>query len=132
VSEIPESHRDLLNAKVGTLATVGPDGRPQLSEVWFIATEGGAVKISLNSKRQKVKNLLRNASVSFLILDLENPYRYLELRWDAELQRDVDYSLAEQVGAKYDTDLRNMDDQGDTRYAVTIPARHVNAVDVSG
>ncbi len=40
---IPATHRDLLEAKVATFATVGPDGRPQLSEVWFLA-EGDTVR----------------------------------------------------------------------------------------
>ena len=31
----PEWHRDLLEAQVARLATIGPDGRPQLSAVWF-------------------------------------------------------------------------------------------------
>ena len=34
---VPESHRYLLDAQVATLATIGPDGRPQLTVVWFLA-----------------------------------------------------------------------------------------------
>jgi len=49
---IPASHRDLLDGQFATLATVGPDGRPQLSEVWFLA-DGDAVAVSLNTSRQK-------------------------------------------------------------------------------
>ena len=52
---IPASHRDLLDAQVATLGTIGPDGRPQLSEVWFLA-DGETVGISLNTVRQKTKN----------------------------------------------------------------------------
>ena len=59
MTTIPDSHRDLLSAQVGTLGTIGPDGRPQLSEVWFLA-EGDSVSISLNTSRQKTKNLRAN------------------------------------------------------------------------
>ena len=39
-TDIPDSHRDLLELPAATLATIGSDGRPQLSEVWFLADEG--------------------------------------------------------------------------------------------
>src|ERR1700753_1922053 len=96
--EIPESHRDLLDAQFATLATVGPDGRPQLSEVWFLA-ENDTVRFSLNNSRQKTKTLPRRPAATVLILDLANPYRYLEIRGDAEVVPDDDYSFPAKVGA---------------------------------
>ncbi len=65
----------------------------QSSEVWFV-TEGDTVSISLNSSRQKMKNLLAHPAASLLILDLGMPYRYLELRGDAEVSPDPDYVFA--------------------------------------
>jgi PPOX class probable F420-dependent enzyme len=121
--EIPASHRDLLDAQVATLGTVGPDGRPQLSEIWFLA-DGDTVGLSLNTTRQKTKNLQANPAATLLILDLANPYRYLEIRGDAEITPDDDYDFADRVGAKYQADLRDRDQPGDTRVVVTIrPAR---------
>jgi PPOX class probable F420-dependent enzyme len=121
--EIPASHADLLNAQVGVLGTIGASGRPQLSAVWFLA-EGDTVKFSLNSARQKTKNLRANPKASFLITDPANPYRYVELRGDVEITPDDDYKFAEQVGAKYGANLRDRDQPGDTRVVVTLtPAR---------
>jgi PPOX class probable F420-dependent enzyme len=121
--EIPASHRDLLDAQVATLGTVGPDGRPQLSEIWFLA-DGDTVGLSLNTARQKTKNLQANPAATLLILDLANPYRYLEIRGDAEIAPDDDYTYADRVGAKYQADLRDRDQPGDKRVVVTIrPAR---------
>jgi PPOX class probable F420-dependent enzyme len=128
---IPENYRDLLSAEVATLSTVGPDGRPQLSEVWFLA-EGDTVSISLNSSRQKMKNLLARPAASLLILDLGMPYRYLELRGDAEITPDPDYVFADRVGGKYGSDLRAHDQPGQTRYVVTIRPSRVNAVNMRG
>ena len=128
---IPENYRDLLSAEVATLSTIGPDGRPQSSEVWFLA-EGDTVSISLNSSRQKMKNLLANPAVSVLILDLAMPYRYLELRGDAEITPDPDYVFADKVGAKYGADLRVHDQPGHTRYVVTIRPTRVNPVNMRG
>jgi PPOX class probable F420-dependent enzyme len=125
--EITESHRDLLDTQFATLATVGPDGRPQLSEVWFLA-EDGTVKISLNTTRQKTKNLVRHPEATVFILDLANPYRYLEIRGDAEVTPDDDYSFAAKVGAKYGSDLRAHDQPGETRVTVTIRPTRINPV----
>jgi PPOX class probable F420-dependent enzyme len=126
---IPASHRDLLNGQFATLATVGPDGRPQLSEVWFLA-EGDTVSVSLNTGRQKTKNLLANPAATLFLLDLAVPYRYLEVRGDAEVSADDDYSYAGRVGAKYDANLRDRDLPGQSRVKVIIRPVRVNAVDM--
>ena len=130
-TDIPDSHRDLLTLPVATLATVGPDGRPQLSEVWFLA-EDGELQFSLNTSRQKVRNLQRQPFCTVLLLDLANPYRYLEVRGDAQIAPDDDYSFADRVGGKYGSDLRQMDRPGETRVVVTVAPVRVNAVDLAG
>ena len=128
--EIPSSHRDLLDGQFATLGTVGADGRPHLSEVWFLA-DGDTIGISLNTARQKTRNLMARPGVSLFLLDLANPYRYLEIRGDAEISPDEDYSFADRVGAKYGADLREHDQPGQARVVVTIRRVRVNAVDMS-
>jgi PPOX class probable F420-dependent enzyme len=129
---VPESHRDLLDSLFATLATVGPDGRPQVSEVWFLA-EDDAVRVSINVTRQKAKNLVANPVISLFLLDLANPLRYLELRGDAEVTPDDDYSFADRLAAKYGegVDLRDMDGPGQTRVVVTVKPVRIVAVDLS-
>jgi PPOX class probable F420-dependent enzyme len=129
--EIPASHRDLLGGQFATLATVGPDGRPQLSEVWFLA-DGDTVRTSLNTSRQKTRNLRANPAVTVFLLDLAMPYRYLEIRGDAEITPDDDYSFADRLGAKYQSDLREHDQPGQSRVIVTIKPTRVNAVNMRG
>jgi PPOX class probable F420-dependent enzyme len=129
--EIPASHRDLLDGQFATLATVGPDGRPQLSEVWFLA-EDDTVAVSLNTSRKKTRNLRANPAVNLFLLDLAVPYRYLEIRGNAEILPDDDYSFADKVGAKYDADLRTHDQPGQSRVKVVIRPVRVNAVDMRG
>lgn len=126
---IPDSHRDLLDAAFATFATVGADGYPQVSEVWFLA-EDGQIKISLNTDRQKTKNLIADPKVTLFILDLESGFRYLEIRGDAEVVPDDSYSFAERVGVKYDADLRGFDAPGSVRVQVTIKPTRINAVDM--
>jgi PPOX class probable F420-dependent enzyme len=129
--EIPASHRDLLDSNVATLATIGPDGRPQVSAVWFLA-EGDDVGVSLNTTRQKVRNLRRNPGATLFILDLANPLRYLEIRGDVELVPDDDYEYAGRVGAKYGADIRTFDPPEQTRVAAKFRPTKVNAVDIAG
>lgn len=128
---IPASHRDLLDGQFATLATVGADGRPQLSEVWFLA-DGDTIGISLNTSRQKTKNLLANPVATVFLLDLANPYRYLEIRGDAEISPDDDYAFADRVGAKYHSNLREHDQPGDKRVVITVRPVRVNAVNMRG
>ena len=127
---IPPSHRDLLDAPVASLATIGPDGRPQQTLVWFLA-DGDDVRISLNTDRQKVENLRADPVIDVLIPDLSNPMRYLEVRGDAEISDDPDYAFAAQVGRKYDADLRSFDGPGSSRIVVHIRPTRINAVDMS-
>jgi PPOX class probable F420-dependent enzyme len=129
---LPESHRDLLSSRFATLATVGPDGRPQVSEVWFLA-EDDDLRVSLNVTRQKVKNLVANPVISLFLLDLANPLRYLEVRGDAEVTPDDDYSFADRLAAKYGegVDLREMDGPGQTRVVITVKPVRIVAVDLS-
>jgi PPOX class probable F420-dependent enzyme len=127
---IPQSHRDLLTAEFATLATVGEDGYPQLSEVWFLAQDD-QVALSLNTARQKVKNLETEPACTLLILDVANPYRYVEIRGTAVVEPDDDLEFARQLGAKYQADLREHDAPGDRRVMVRIVPVRVRAVDMS-
>jgi PPOX class probable F420-dependent enzyme len=129
---VPTTHADLLDAPVAVLATNGADGRPQTSAVWFL-TDDGVVKMSLNTARQKAKNMAANPAATLLILDTANPYRYLEIRGDVTLEDDDDYAFADRVGAKYGgVDMRTMDGPGERRVVVTLNPVRVNAVDLSG
>jgi PPOX class probable F420-dependent enzyme len=118
---IPESHRDLLdNNQVAIVATVGPDGVPQVTASWFVVEEDGTVRMSLNTTRQKVKNLMRRPEGTLFFIDPANPYRTLEIRAQAKIEADPDYVFADRVGAKYGAaDVRTMDQPGETRVVVT-------------
>jgi PPOX class probable F420-dependent enzyme len=132
MTNFPDSHRDLLDAQVATLATIGGNGFPQLTEVWFLHDDG-ELKISLNDSRLKTRNLTKRPQCSLLLLDLQNPYRYLEVRGNAKIEPDDDYSFARRFGAKYGgADLSEHDKPGDKRVVVTIEPANVYAVDMSG
>jgi PPOX class probable F420-dependent enzyme len=129
LARLPAQFRDLLDAPIGVLATIGPSGHPQLSAVWFLV-EDGQVAISLNETRQKTRNLRRNPACTLMISD-PSGYRYLEVRGDAELSPDDDYEFADRIGAKYDADLRQMDQPGEHRVVVRLRPARVRPVDMT-
>ena len=77
---IPESHRDLLDSKaMAHLATIMPDGSPQVTPVWF-EFDGTHVIVNSAAGRRKDLNMRADARVSLSMCDPENAYRYLEIR----------------------------------------------------
>src|SRR5262249_49175716 len=115
----PESHKDLLTAPVAVLATNGAGGFPQVSALWFLYGDYGLVRISLNTSRQKLKNLQKDPRVTLFILDPASPYRTLEIRARAEVSPDPDYEFADELGKKYGgVDLRRNEGPGQRRVVV--------------
>ena len=77
---IPANFRDLLDKRAfASLATLMPDGSPQVTPVW-IDIEGDLLVINSAKGRQKDRNLRRDPRVAVAMMDPENPYRYLEIR----------------------------------------------------
>ena len=77
---IPDKYKDLFEKKAfANLATVMPDGSPQVTPVW-VDYDGSHVLVNSARGRQKDKNMERNPAVSLSIMDPDNPYRYLEVR----------------------------------------------------
>ena len=78
---IPEKYRDLFSKRAfANLATLMPDGSPQVTPVWCDLENDDIVVINSAKGRQKDRNLRRDPRVALAIIDPENPYRYLEIR----------------------------------------------------
>jgi PPOX class probable F420-dependent enzyme len=107
------------------LATVGRDGYPQVTALWFLYDdENGLVKLSLNTARQKTKNLQSHPECTLFILDRANPMRTLEIRATAMISPDNDCPFAIKLGRRYgNIDLRVMDQPGEPRVGVTFGLR---------
>ncbi len=77
---IPEKFKDLLQKKaLAQVATVMPDGSPQVTPVWF-DYDGRYIRINSAKGRQKDKNLRRDPRVALDIIDPQDPYRYMQIR----------------------------------------------------
>jgi PPOX class probable F420-dependent enzyme len=132
MTTFPESHKEFLDQPVAVLTTIGADGFPQSTLIWFLHDEG-ELKLSLNDSRLKTKNLLKRPQVSLLIPDFNDPMKYLEVRGTAKTEPDDDYEFAKRVGAKYGgADLSTHDGPGDKRIVVTIEPANIYPVDMHG
>ena len=81
---IPEKFLDLFNKRAfANLATLMPGGHPQVTPVWC-DLQDGYVLINTARGRQKDRNMKGDSHVSLAIADPDNPYRYLEVRGQAE------------------------------------------------
>ena len=78
----PENFQDLIyeDSKAFLyLATLMPDGSPQVTPVWF-STDGEHILVNTNEGRVKDKNMKARPKVAMTIQDPKDRYRYLGIR----------------------------------------------------
>lgn len=81
---IPDDFNDLLARPIFVnVATVMPDGQPQLTVMWC-SYDGQHILLNTTRGRQKEKNMSARPMVTILAIDPENPFRYLEVRGKVE------------------------------------------------
>ncbi len=81
MTEIPAGFMDLLTEKspLAHIATVQPDGSPQVTPVWFDYT-GGVIRVNTAKNRIKARNMSEGSKVALSIVDPDNDYRYIQIR----------------------------------------------------
>ncbi|UTF53326.1 PPOX class F420-dependent oxidoreductase [Natronosalvus rutilus] len=85
MESIPAAFADLFERKtVAHLATIMPDGTPQVTPVWIDRDDDGYVIVNTARNRQKERNVRQNEKVGVSIPDPEDPYRYLSIRGEVE------------------------------------------------
>jgi PPOX class probable F420-dependent enzyme len=78
--KIPEEFKDLFGkVAYANIATVMPDGSPQVTPVWF-DYDGNYLRVNSAKGRVKDKNMRHNKNVALSIQDPDNAYRYLAVR----------------------------------------------------
>lgn len=120
---------ELLAATTATLATIGDDGDPQMTIVWFIV-EDGQVLVSAASRRKKTKNLAADGRCSILLVDPSTPNYYVELRGTADVIDDHDYVIADRIGIRYDADFRRFDGPDARRKIIAFTPQRAIVTDV--
>ena len=123
---IPDKYQDLLTAKaLAHVATIGPNGEPQVNPVWF-GTQEGKILFSQTTTRQKFKNVQREPRVALSIVDPANPYRYLEIRGRVvEVRPDPDKAFIDEMANKYlGVEKYPWNQPGDERVVIVVEPDH--------
>ncbi|GAA2915154.1 hypothetical protein GCM10020221_08540 [Streptomyces thioluteus] len=83
-----------------TVATVQPDGSPQVSVTW-VKRDGDDLLISTTVGRRKERNLRRDPRVTVLVNPPNAPYTYAEVRGTATITTEGGPELIDELSRKY-------------------------------
>jgi PPOX class probable F420-dependent enzyme len=116
--------RELLGGpNFAVAATVGADGSPQQTVVWARERDGEVI-FSTVEGRAKPRNLRRDATISVLVVDRENGYRYSAIRGQARMERENADALIDELSHKY-TGEPWVETQTRPRVTVVVTPTHV-------
>ncbi len=119
-----ELHPLLESTALALVSTLGPDGAPQTTPIWFLF-DGEHVRFSLVEGRQKLRNLRRDPRLSVVVVDPARPTYYVDLRGTADLAPDPQAALERAVAVKYAGRHVDVEAPGARRFAVTVVVRRV-------
>ncbi|MDG6988041.1 MAG: PPOX class F420-dependent oxidoreductase [Nitrososphaerota archaeon] len=85
----------------GCVATVMPDGSPQVAPVW-VERDEDQVLISATESRQRTRNIRRDPRVALAVFDMQNPYRKVMIRGKVvEITKDGAEAQIDRLSMKY-------------------------------
>jgi PPOX class probable F420-dependent enzyme len=89
-------------APTGRFATVGADGTPNISPVWYVF-DGEDFLFTTGGTTAKVRNLRRHPRAALCVADDAAPFAYVEVRGDVTLSDNLDHLLdvATRASARY-------------------------------
>ncbi|MFD5897557.1 MULTISPECIES: PPOX class F420-dependent oxidoreductase [unclassified Streptomyces] len=98
---LSEKLKELLDSPVFVaIATIQPDGSPQVSPVW-VKRDGDDILISTTVGRRKEENLRRDPRVTVMLQPFDAPYSYAEVRGSATLTTEGGQELIDELAVKY-------------------------------
>ena len=79
---IPEEYQDLLLGKnIAHVATINPDGSPQVTPMWVdYNKQKNEILVNTATGRKKARNMKIGSKVALSIPDSSNPYRYIGIQ----------------------------------------------------
>lgn len=126
MTSVPDDLLDLLERPLfAALGTVRPDGSVQVNPMWF-DWDGEHLRFTHTTTRAKYRNLQANPSMSLLVIDPDDPLRFVEVRGElVEVQPDPTGSFYVHLGRRYgDPDTAAPPDSAD-RVVLVMDVRRV-------
>lgn len=124
----PEDIALLNEPHTAVVATVMPDGTPQLTPVW-IDTDGEAILFNTALGRVKPRNIAANPAVAVAVVDSANPYRWLSVRGKAEMTEEGAAEQIDRLTKKYlGQDTYPFHREDERRVTVRVIPEHRNAM----
>jgi PPOX class probable F420-dependent enzyme len=100
-TKLPEQVKQWIDDKtVVSVATLLPNGQPQVSPVWA-TYDGDDILMSTLESRQKFRNLSKDPRVSVLVFPMSDPYIYAELRGEITMTREGGRELIDRLALAY-------------------------------
>jgi PPOX class probable F420-dependent enzyme len=99
--KLTEQDIELLNeVQIANVATVMPDGTPQVTPVW-VDTDGEAVLFNTAKGRVKFRNLEQNPRVAISVVDKADQYRTVVIRGTATFIEEGADAHIDKLAKKY-------------------------------
>lgn len=122
---VPGRFDDLLDSTIlANLATIGPDGAPQVNPIWFLR-DGETILFGVKGDTHKLRNIQRDLRVALSFLSPTDPGHYLELRGEVvEIFPYDDLSFVNILAHKYTGKDVTFGKVGEPRFRMTfVPSR---------
>jgi PPOX class probable F420-dependent enzyme len=88
MAKLTEEHVRLLKGRnFASVATVGPDGLPQVTPNW-VDWDGEHVVINTAEGRVKPRNIRERPVITVCVVNHDNPYQYVAITGPAEISED--------------------------------------------
>ncbi|MGH3312310.1 MAG: PPOX class F420-dependent oxidoreductase [Streptomyces sp.] len=100
-AQLSDSLKKVLDTPVFvSIATIQPDGSPQVSPVW-VKRDGDELLISTTLDRRKTLNLQRDPRVTVMVQPADAPYTYAEIRGTVSMTTEGGQELIDELAQKY-------------------------------
>ncbi len=123
-----EFHDLLLSKHVASVATINPDGSPQVTPMWIdYDKSNNHILINTARGRKKTRNMYEGAKVAINVLDQANPYRYIAIQGEVlEVTENGAHKHINKLSDRYFGRPEYPLQEGEIRVLVRIQPKHVH------